>query len=488
MNNFALILKVRLNELFQIDATRKEASISKKLFAIFHNLLSIIIYFLVIGLLYKVAQLMVSYSLTDILLITGYLGASLLCFLITVLKINQMLSGNEDSEFLLSMPFSSAVQVFVMFIILYVRNLLLCLMIEAPFAIVYTQKVAVGPGFWGIWVFGALITCLPLSGIALMVGMFITLCLVHSPRKNQIMSGISMCFIVGIIAVAFYLIDRIYLVSTGAVIIDGESIANALMHEILLNSRFGRFYQYGIVQQDPFYAILFTFMSVLWFVVLLFMHTMAYQTVVTALRSPVVYGSYELSELKEMEPRKAIMKKEREQFLRSKSQLIYSSVGIFIGLIIPINFLIIGTTSFASFAPIIPAIICALAGFSSISYCSISMEGKRHWILESAPIDFKDLLKYKCQVDLMLKLPFSVISGILFSIAFKTSFSMSLLNIVIPVIYSILTAVWGIIVDRKYASYTNESEEIVMRQGSSFLLAYLPSIIIPVVIILIQII
>lgn len=482
MSNLALILKIRLNELFQVDATIKNPSKGVKAVALLHNVIMLAGYGLVMWLIYMLAQLMVSYELTAILPITGYIGSSLICLLITILKINQMLSGNEDSEFLLSMPFSSAVQVFAMFIILYVRNLLICIMIELPLALVYTQNIAVAPGFWGTWAYGAIITCLPLSGIAVMVGMFVTLCLVHSPRKNQIMSGISMCFVAGILCVLASLFDRIYLVSSNAIAIDGDSISSALIHEISVNFRFARFYQNGIVANDPFYIILFTFMSILWFAVLLFMHTMAYQTVVTALRSPVSYGSYELTTLSEMSTAKAIMKKEREQFFRSKSQLVYSSVGIFIGIIVPINFMIINTADFARLAPVIPAIVCALVGFSSISYCAVSIEGRRHWILDSSPIDFWEFLKCKCMVDLMLKLPFAVISGALFSVAFKVSAGMFVLNIIIPLIYGVITSVWGIMVDYKCANYGNESEEIVMTQSTSFILAYLPGLVLPIVI------
>lgn len=310
MRNFFLLLKIRFKEKSDIGS----------------NIVMLILYTCMFAGVYFAAAYLKAMGLAQALPVIAYFAAVILTFITTIIKINETFSGNEDSEFLLSMPFSSAVQVFVMFTMMFINNLLICILIELPAYLVY-RSTEFGTGFSvASWLLGLLLTSLPVCGIAVMIGMVIILSLVKNPKKNQIVSAICLIFMCIAFVLVAFLVDRIYLVASSQVVYEADSTAAGLVNEISRNFKFGRFYQLGIVEGDILYAILFAFMSLIWYAVLLFMHTMAYQSVITALRSPLSYGELSHDEvagqMKERSLFAVLFIKEWNQFVRSKYYLL----------------------------------------------------------------------------------------------------------------------------------------------------------------------
>ena len=482
MYNFFLLLKIRLDEMFEISTTKFQKQFSKKFSYLFHKIIMLLLYITGFYFFYLLAYFLGTLGLAEILPVTGYLGAMVITFISVLLTINETFTGNEDSEFLLSMPISAFNQVIVLFIIVYIKNLLYCIMIEVPFYIVYHQCVSGGCNF-GPWLIGLLFTSLPVCGIATLVGMVIILSIVHSPKKNQIMSVISLVFVFTAIIILIAIADTIYLTVTGGSIF--ENMASLIISNLTSNLKFARFYQLGIVEGQITYTFLFVFMSIIWYAVLLFMHTMAYQTSITALRSPISYGEKDtndiLSLMKENGTQIAMVKKEISQFLGSKSYLMHSMIGIILGIVLPINFLVVGVDEFDTYIAKIPFLICTLVGVSCTTYCALSIEGRRYWIMEASPANLWELNKAKIFVNLIFTLPMAILSGTLFSVAFYTSVLQTLLNILLPASYAFVSAYYGIIINAKFVDYSCESEEMVMNRGTTFLLGYLPVILLPLI-------
>lgn len=383
MRNFFLILKIRFQEKFDLSS----------------RLMLFILYAAMFAGVYFAADYLKTLGLAQVLSVVGYFGAVVLTFITTVIKINETFSGSEDSEFLLSMPFSSAVQVFVMFIMMFLSNLLICILMELPTYLVY-RSTEFGAGFGiGRWILGLLLTSLPFGGIAVAVGMFIILSLVSSPKKNRIVSFICLFFLCIACILGILVVDRIYLVASGQVVYEAGNVATGFLKEITRNFKFGRFYQLGIVEGEGAYIFLFSFLSIIWYVVFLFIHTIAYQGTITALRSPLSYSESSrediAKQLKEKRLFAVLVQKEWNQFIRSKYYLLQCAIGLILGIIVPVNFLIMGNMGLEKTTFIVPALICFFIGCSNTTYCSMSMEGKRHWIMESSPVFMQELKKAK---------------------------------------------------------------------------------------------
>lgn len=475
MNNFFLLLKIRFQEKLDIGSNTVMLILYACMFVIFH----------------LTADLLKELGFVQALPLIAYFTAVILTFITTIIKINETFSGNEDSEFLLSTPFSSAVQVFVMFAMMFINNLIICVLVELPAYLVYRESEAEGAFPVARWLIGLLLTSLPVCGIAVMIGMVIVLSLVKNPRKNQIVSAICLLFMgIALVLVAF-LVDRIWIVASGQVIYEAKSTVTGLISEICKNFKFGRFYQLGIVEGDILYTILFVFMSMIWYAVLLFMHTMAYQSVITALRSPLSYGELSRDEIADrMKGRKlstVLFIKEWNQFIRSKYYLLQSSIGIILGIVISANFLIMGDMGLRHRPFIVPALICFFAGCANTSYCSMSMEGKRYWIMETAPVPVGELRKAKVLLYIMLILPVIIFSGIAMSRAFGMNGSWTAISLVLPTMYAVVLAFWSSFIGTKFADYTCEAESMALHRGIPFIFGCLPGIIIPIVLVVLSV-
>lgn len=464
MYNFLLLLKLRLKE--RTSPVR--------------TITLVIVYCLLFAAMYFGGAFLASIQMADTLPLLGFVLSITITFVITVLSINESFSKSTDSEFLLSVPLSSAVQVFVSFFMLYVKNLLLCILFQAPLLIV-SLKNAVSISIIR-WFVGLLLTSLPINGIAMLVGVVLSLCLSLSSRKNQIMNGITVFLITAVIAFLMWIGDVVFLVSTGRMVVEGGNIASGIIEQITLNFKFGRFYQNGIINGDAGFLLLFCFMSFIWCALFLFIHTMSYQIVVTSLNEPTEHKSYSAEELStnSLPIRKALFKKEIKQFVLSKRYFSNTFVGLILMLAVPINLMIVGADVFDKLKDIAPLLVCAFIGMSCTTYCSISMEGKRYWILESTDISKADIARTKVFMNLVFTVPFALLSVILFESAFKMSFLRLVIFVLTVIAYAIFSAIYGIAVDYKFSSFEEKSEEIILRQGKSFFIGYLPLVIAPI--------
>ena len=471
MTNFLTLLKIRYKEDFSFVRL----------------LILTTIYIGIFITLCKLSQFIGRIGLSSILPITGYIMTLVITFLVVILSLNDLFSGNEDSEYLLSTPIGIFSQVMVMFVRMYIKNLLYTILIQVPFLLGY---ISYGGSISMIkWVIGLLFTSLPICGIATLIGMVILLSLARNNHKNLIMSILTILSMIVAIIILIVVIDRIYLISTHQVHFDASVVSQSIIQELSKNLKFARFYQYGIVQNDIGYLLLFIFMSVIWYGVLLFMHTMAYQTVITALHAPNSHGiktkQEVLNKMHMRSPYRTLIHKELSQLLGSKAYLTHISLGMILALILPINFMIIGTDHFLQYKNMIPILLCILIGISNISYCSLSFESKRYWIVSSAPIDHKLVIKSKGLVNILFILPIMIISSICFSIAFKCSIDMMIINIIISILYTILITLYGLYINSIYRNYYSETESIILHLSQNYILGYLPGILLPLIILII---
>ena len=465
MRNYLLLLRIRLKE------ARSPA-----------KLISVVLYAVLFAAFYAAADFIAAHGFASALPVCGYIGAAVLCFAAVVLSINETFSGKDDSEFLLSMPIASSAQVFVMFTRMYAKSFLYTLLIELPFYLVCRSQAAVPAFCPGAFIAGLFLTSLPVCGIATMVGIFLVLCLVDSPKKDSILSCISLFFISLALFILLYAADQFYLIGSGRLRTSGESLSAQAVAVITKNIRLAGFYQKGLVEGDVTYIFLFVFMSFIWYAVFLFIHTMSYRTVITALRSPVTHGPKApeviLGSMKPHSVFRALWKKEITQFVGSKAYLTRSVSGLLPALMVPLDLLILDFHP-VQYSRAVPALICAFAAFSSTGYCSMSMEGKRSWILNAAPIDAASLRHIKLAVNLTPVLCAAALSGILFSLVFRPGPVGVLCYILLPLIYVLLAGLYGAFLGERFADYRCESEILILRRGLPYLLGYLPSVLLP---------
>lgn len=484
-DNFIRVLRVRMDEGLDISRFKYSRQPGVKLGIVLYKLVRIVIYLVLLGAFTYLYEALAKAGIAEVLPTLSYFFASAVCVLTTIVSINEILTGNEDSEFLLSTPISGFTHVAIMFLTLYVKCLAYVILISGPAGIIYMKYVA-GAGFVGYWLEGMLLTSLPLGGIACLAGTVIVLTLAHHPKKEQIQSGITIAILVMGSVIVLFIANRISAI-LGVVAADSQQMVKDILKLFITNFRFARMYQYAIVEHSVGYMVIFPILSVIWYGVFAFAFGMGYRVMVISFRCPVDYKEYKWKPQKMESAGRSIFKREMDQLLRSKSYLTRSMTGIIVGTMVALSTLVFGPELIVRFVgPMrLPILICLFIGMSNTTYCAFSIEGRRHWITETSPVDDRLMFKGKVLANLIFTVPFAIISGVVLGYTATDNAIYKICYVIIPVLYSVLVAYWGIMVDKRFGDFSKESEQQAMSQGVSYVLGYLPGVIIPIILILI---
>lgn len=491
MHDLSLLLKLRADELFRMSATRYEKNPKQRVIRRVHTLIMVLLAVAVFVGLFALSQTLANLGFRDMLPSLGYILATVVTFLMTVLKMNETLAGSEDAEYLLSMPLRNGVQVLTIFLTQYLRNLFYTFLISAPMGIVYATSAPVPGKYWVYWVIGQLFTCMPISGIGSLVGMVIALILSASKRSNLIQSLVAIVTTGVTLQVLFGIVNKLGVVMQQGLGKVPEELASEFVTVFSHNYRFARLFQLGIVEMQPAWTALFMVLSAVWYFFFVFLLTMGYNVIIISLRCPIDYNEYEFKPLKQQSLSRALFKREAAHLFHSRAYFTNSFLGVILGLLIPWNLARVGASTFLGrftlnafehpLAVAMPLILCLFVGLSNTTYASMSLEGKRHWILETTPMNESVLRRAKQKMNLCITVPLALVSALLAYIAFRPGVLLGALYFLLPLGYALVTAWYGSVIGEKYADFSATSEQQAMRQGAPFLLGYLPMVLFPVV-------
>ena len=486
MRNLFILLKVNLDEEMGISSFHHQRSARGKISGLLKRAIMLLLGVVIIGLFYTLGHSMASTGFADAIPVFAYIIGSILTLIITILRINETLAGKADTEFVMSLPINNFIQVFCLFLRLYLWNTLFVLLTNVPMILCYAKAVHPSESFWLYWLIGIIMTSLPVTGVAALLGMFLALILAPLKNGNQIHSIITLVFLSGIILLVLNIGNHL-----GAELIHSSS-SESLIAMICKNYKLGRFYQHGVVEQQNLWLILFLLISTIWHLFFLFFLTITYQEITLALRAPKQYKTYKLSLLEESPIEKALFEREFQQWLRSRSYLVSTVLGVLTGLFVSLWLALKGTNQLIAMLHMenylprlqwsVPLFLATLVGASCTTYCSLSMEGKRHWIMETMPMDERLIYRSKIKLNLILTIPFSLICASLLVIAFQPGALLGILYFLIPACYAFLSAWWGLWVDRHFADYSIGSENQALRQSTSFFVGWLPGVALPLLI------
>ena len=124
----------------------------------------------------------------------------------------------------------------------------------------------------------------------------------------------------------------------------------------------------------------------------------------------------------------------------------------------------------------IPLVIAGMLAFTFPSASSLSLEGKNLWIIQTAPIKMKDIIFSKISVTLSLHLIGYVCAIIAVFLRFSLSVEQMIAVLLIPLAYSIFTAILGFSLDYRFANYSWDNEVIPIKQSLQVGLTMLTSL------------
>lgn len=399
--------------------------------------------------------------------------SSLLAFVFGMLKAGSMIFRREGYDVLCALPMPTGVIAASRLLRMYVENWLMAFAVLLPGFAVYAWKVRPGGAFYPaaffcIWI----VPLLPMSA-AILIGALITGIASRMRHKSLAASILSLAAVVAVLygtsrfsgmedeldaqmlknlsTVVMGLLERIYPPAVWL----GNAVARGSMAQGLLCAA----------------VSLAAFVSV---------------SVGVALCFPKIcqrlYGSfathrYEAGEQKAGSVSSALCKREFRRYFSSSVYVTNTIIGPLMGCVFAGMAFAAGIERFKSLLPfaldtgmLIPYVLACTFSMMPVTAVSISMEGKNWWIAKSLPLSVKQVLDAKIAMNLLLLLPFYVISEVFLMLAVKPGGWELLWMLLVPAVLAVFSCVYGIAVNLHFPVLRWENEASVVKQSASSLL------------------
>ena len=123
-------------------------------------------------------------------------------------------------------------------------------------------------------------------------------------------------------------------------------------------------------------------------------------------------------------------------------------------------------------------VLILLMSLTSTSSSSISLEGKRFWIIKSLPVKTSSVFISKILLNVIIFVPFIIIDVIIASIIIKCSVFMSILVLVMNIFMALAFSIYGLYINILLPKFNYESPIKVVKQSSAVLVVMITSFII----------
>lgn len=385
----------------------------------------------------------------------------------------------KDNEFLLSLPIKPKLILFTRILTCYGISLLMTMLVMVPAFIVYGLNYEVTAGLIAGWVVITIVLAVMGLILSLFIGWIIALI---TARIGNSKKGIaSLIFVVVFLGAYFYFYSSAVEVIQ-QILLYGEEIGE------FIKSFIYPIYLMGDASLGNFTSLLLFTAIVLAIFVLIYIILSATFIKLVTMKKGGKRTKYKEKELNASSVGGSLLKRELTRFKMSSAYLVNCGLGVVFYVLIFVAAFIFKDMLTEKLLPafnmtlgegvlygIVAIMITYLAMMSPISSCSISLEAKTLWILQSMPVDMWDVIKAKINLHLILMIPSSLLAtgGLIFIFGFSPI--ESVLMIAFVVAFNAFYAVWGICRNIRKPSFNWVSETQAVKQGTSTLVCMLGS-------------
>lgn len=384
---------------------------------------------------------------------------------------NDILFNSHDLDILFSLPVKFSEIITSKFLFLYLLNFLIGFMFMVPGGIIWLLQAM--PDFMNITLYFISVFFVPLIPMCIAAGINVLIILFSSRFRNlTIISALLSFAAIGLISYAC-----IAAIQTGQGM---NSISTTLAGQITRLYPLSALFAMTGFFTAKFGICIFLILSASIYGLFVYLLSRKIHLLHTLSDTTAKYAAHK-NRIKKRSPFYALYQKELRRFFSSYMSVLNTGLGVillctfsFFLLILPLheigNYLGISDPEhfLCDYAPLI---VASLLTLSCSSASAISLEGKSVWILQSSPIPVQLIINSKLAVNLTLHA-----FGYCFAVfAFILRLHMNPIQfaglIIIPLCYSLFTAVLGIFYNIKYPDYEWDSEMIVVKQSTSVLLS-----------------
>lgn len=404
-----------------------------------------------------------------------YAIASLIILIFSFFKAGSVLFSMKGYEVLVSLPVSKAAIVVSRFCCMYVTNLLLSLLIMLPGLLVYGYIVGPTMAFYVIFILGTLfLPLLPLT-ISSIIGAGITAISARVKRKSIMETVLMMVVVIGIVAFSMFFSDKEEMLTEDFL----KNMAGMLAAQIgglyppalwFGNALSGNVRTLGMVLVVPI-AVFTVFVAIL---------QRYFQSICAAIHAVTAKNNYKMTSLRASGQVTALWKRELKRYFSSSVYVTNTIIGYVLAAMMSVAIYFVGMEQLvvmleasdiepiiAQCAKCMPYVLACLMSMTSITSCSISLEGNTFWQLQTLPVRAKQVYDSKILMNLTVAAPFYLISVVFLGMSVRLTFLQFLWLLVIPAVYLVFLCVLGITVNLAFPVFNWESEVRVVKQSAT---------------------
>ena len=359
---------------------------------------------------------------------------SLLLVAISFMKSGGTLFGGKNFDMVLSLPVTVRQVVLSRMLFLYEAGFLVFFAGFLPAAIVYTVNMGAGVGeVLNLLLAVVLGPCIPVV-LSLVLSVLIMLLAERLPHREIFVIVLNVAVLVGIL---FWTGKISVTMDEEALINMGKALANGVTSEYLPAGAAFSFLEKGRI----------------W--------------------GTVTYG-------KGSTIRKALLKKEWRRLLSCPIYAMNTVVGYVLMILLGVMVLTMKADTLEGMINIpgiedqlvgaFPFIIAMCAGIAPMTAPSLSLEGKSRWIMCSLPVKSIEIFRAKITLNLLFALPSVLLCSFCVWVKFPGTAADNLLLFVLPLAFSVFTAVFGMAVNVKFPRYDWTQEIQAVKNSASVLI------------------
>lgn len=395
-------------------------------------------------------------------------------FMFTIYNAKASLFESKDNDLLLSMPINKTIILLSRIIKLILINLSMSLLLLIPALVVYLTRVNVDISFY-IYIFITVlfISIIPTT-LAVLVGYLIAYLTSKTNFKNKVEIILSILFIF-MIYYTMYNGQKIlmYFVNDKDKVLE---IIKYISYPVYLVSEI-------FIENSNKALIIFVIINILFISIFTYIMSIKYTNIMAKLGENKIRSNYKMAKLKLEKPVKALIVKEFKRYFSSPIYLLNTSFGVILmmGLAFVtifydkskiLSLLEITNTNVTNFQLLL-ALVLMVTFMSNTTSVSISLEGKNFWIIKSLPIEIKKIFNTKILLNLLIILPISIISIIIFKFTLDIKVIEMGLLILFAVLFSIITSYFGLLVNLRFPKMDAQNDTVVVKQSLSVIITIL---------------
>ena len=470
MNQVIQLSRLQLINLFGINELRYTKDKTKKARYIGIGCIWLVLILMVIGYIGGLAYGFVFLGLADIVPLYLYALASLLILVFSFFKAGSVLFSMKGYEMMVSLPVTKSAIVISRFLNMYVTNLLLTFLIMLPGMVVYGYFEKPSIGFYGLFLLGSLfLPLLPLT-LSSILGAGITAISSRMKHKNLVEIALTFLFIIGMMVFSMFVTDKEEMLTADFLKNLGE----------VLSAQIGSLYppawwfSKALAGETQALILLFLVPATI-FVVFVLVLQKHFQAICTAIHAVSAKNDYQMTSLRFHSQVTALWKRELKRYFSSSVYVTNTIISYIMAVILAAGICILGVEHLetmllvSNIEPLMvkymPLGFACLMTMTSTTSCSISLEGKTVWQIQTLPITRKQIFDSKILTNLTVAVPFYVISVIFLAISVKQTIIQLFWLITIPAAYLLFSCVLGITINLVFPVFDWESEVRVVKQS-----------------------